>query len=169
MHRILSGHCSFQRARTADAFSVSLDIPSAPPVTDEQFLFAGEADSAFALQDEKALVRMAALTDAPLPWVPPAAKRWLCEKPDTTGLGQLQKLVMEAVRNGDRTPRRIFKTVSAADTHPLFWGDTTLWAKINSLADRNPPLVSIEGPSKRLPKWESSLDLDLFTINLSKT
>ena len=40
----------------------------------------------------------------------------------------------------------IFSTVAADDTPPQFWGDITLWAKINALADRTPPLVRIEGP-----------------------
>jgi hypothetical protein len=41
-----------------------------------------------------------------------------------------------------------------------------LWAKINALADRNPPLVRIEGPAERLPQWESTVDLNSFRIKI---
>jgi len=49
------------------------------------------------------------------------------------------------------------------------WGlqsayDITLWEKINALADREPPLVKIEGPNARLPQWEGLADLKLFRV-----
>ncbi len=69
-----------------------------------------------------------------------------------------------AVRAGRNKPGEIFAAVSAADTPPQFWGDTTLWAKLNALADRTPPRVRIEGPAARLPQWESPIDLQEFTI-----
>jgi hypothetical protein len=49
-------------------------------------------------------------------------------------------------------------------TPPKFWGDITLWAKINSLADRQPPLIRIEGPGQRLPQWEGIADLKRFRV-----
>ncbi len=39
-----------------------------------------------------------------------------------------------------------------------------LWGKINGLADREPPLVEIEGPLPRLPQWEGIADLSLFRV-----
>ena len=39
-----------------------------------------------------------------------------------------------------------------------------MWAKINALADRDPPLVRIEGPAERLPQWESTVELNDFSI-----
>ncbi len=39
-----------------------------------------------------------------------------------------------------------------------------MWAKINALADRTPPLVRIEGPAERLPLWKSTVDLNHFRI-----
>jgi hypothetical protein len=54
--------------------------------------------------------------------------------------------------------------VADADTPPQFWGDITLWAKINALADRKPPLVRIEGPAPRLPQWENVADLKRYRI-----
>lgn len=135
------------------------------PVTDDQFRFARIVDRAFASQDEDLFDRLKDEGDAPLPWVPAAVSRWLAEKPDpATGLGRLESLALEAVHRGSRTPGEILAAVAAADTPPQYWGDITLWAKINGLADRTPPLVRIEGPAARLPQWESPIDMNLFRI-----
>jgi len=135
------------------------------PITDAQLQFAKVADKAFATQDLLLLTELSRGTDAPLPWVSAAALRWLQEQPaPTTGLGRLESLALQAICAGCETPGEIFSAVAARDTPPQFWGDTTLWAKINALADRKPPLVRIEGPAKRLPQWESPLDLKSFRI-----
>ncbi|MFA6292523.1 MAG: hypothetical protein WC637_12110 [Victivallales bacterium] len=135
------------------------------PVNEEQFCFADRVDKAFAMQDENAFVELSKISDAPLPWISAAVMRWLQEKPDAvTGLGRLEILALDALRSGCRTPSEIFRHVSANDTPPQFWGDTTLWAKINALAERKPPLVRIEGPEKLLPQWEGISDLKLFKV-----
>ena len=135
------------------------------PVTDAQFRFAAVVDKAFATQDAALLTELAEKTEAPLPWVPAAVTRWLQEQPDlTTGLGRLESLALAAIRAGCQTPGKIFASVAAADTPPQFWGDTTLWAKINGLAHRVPPLVQIEGPMDRLPQWESPVSFKEFKI-----
>lgn len=139
--------------------------PIRRPVTAEQFEFAILVDKAFATQDSALFTKLSEMSDAPLPWVPASVARWLEEKPDqTTGLGRLESLALAALRAGHETPREIFASVAAADTPPQFWGDTTLWAKINGLADRVPPLVKIEGPADRLPQWESQVPLKEFKI-----
>lgn len=135
------------------------------PVTDEQFTYAAVVDAAFANQDTVLFAELSEMTCAPLPWVPAAVKRWLQEQPDPdSGLGRLQTLALEAIRGGSEKPDTIFAAVAAADTPPQFWGDTTLWATINSLAAHVPPLVQINGPADRLPQWESQPALDDFTI-----
>ena len=135
------------------------------PVTDAQFEFAVQVDAAFATQDSGTLIDLSRRTDAPLPWIPAAVARWLQERPNsTTGLGRLEHLALTAIRAGCETPGKIFASVAAAETPPQFWGDTTLWAKINALADRDPPLVDIDGPADRLPQWESDLSLSDFKI-----
>lgn len=135
------------------------------PLTDEQFRFAAVVDDAFATQDAAMFAKLTALADAPLPWAPAAVTRWLEEQPDpATGLGRLERLALAAVRDGCERPDKIFASVAAADTPPQFWGDTTLWAKINGLATRVPPLVRIEGPAERLPQWESDVSLKDFRI-----
>ena len=139
--------------------------PDRRPVTDGQFRFAAIVDKAFATQDAALLVELSEMVEPPLPRVPAAVMRWLQEQPDpTTGLGRLESLALAAIRAGSETPGRIFASVAAADTPPQFWGDTTLWAKINGLADRIPPLVLIEGPEERLPQWERPVPLDTFRI-----
>jgi hypothetical protein len=138
------------------------------PVTDEQFKFATVVDKAFATNDTALLSELSAATEAPLPWVPAAAKRWLEEQPDpATGLGRLERQALAAVRAGCETPEMIFASVAAAETPPQFWGDTTLWVKINGLAEREPPLVWIQGPADRLPQWESNFSLKDFKITVS--
>ena len=135
------------------------------PVTDEQFRFAAIVDRAFATQNTALLTELAEKTEPPLPWVPAAVMRWLQEQPDRiTGLGRLESLALAAIRAGCETPGKIFMAVAAADTPPQFWGDTTLWAKINGLANRVPPMVKIEGPMDRLPQWDSPVSLKEFTI-----
>ena len=135
------------------------------PVTDEQFGFAVLVDEAFATQDSGLLADLSRRTHAPLPWAPAAVTRWLQEKPDAaTGLGRLENLALTAVRAGCETPGEIFASVAAADTAPRFWGDITLWAKINGLADHVPPLLRIEGPADRLPQWENEAPLKDFRI-----
>ena len=136
-------------------------------VTDSQFRFAGVVDQAFADQDMPLFEQLSRRPNAPLPWVPAAIDRWLQERPDpVTGLGKLASLALEAIRAGHETPAEIFKTAAAAETPPQYWGDITLWAKINALADRNPPLVRIEGPTQRLPQWEGVADMRKFRITV---
>jgi hypothetical protein len=135
------------------------------PVTADQFRFAQRVDRAFALQDPVAFKELSTLIDAPLPWVPAAVMRWIAEQPDrATGLSRLEQLALEALRSGCETPADIFSYVAANDTPPQYWGDITLWAKINALADRKPPLVRIEGPRPRLPQWEGIADLKQFRV-----
>lgn len=135
------------------------------PVTAAQFDFAATVDRAFAEQDFDALATLARMTEAPIPWMPDAARRWVAEQPDAaTGLGRLATLALDAIRSGCSSPAAIFASVAAADPPPQYWGDTRLWWKINELAARTPPLVRIDGPAERLPQWESPHPLDTFCI-----
>lgn len=135
------------------------------PVTEAQFRFAVLVDKAFATQNSALLTDLTKESAAPLPWIPAAVTRWLLERPDpATGLGRLESLALAAVLAGCETPGEIFRSVAAADTPPQFWGDAMLWAKINALAGRVPPLLRIEGPGDRLPQWDSEVALDDFRI-----
>ena len=131
----------------------------------EHFLFAEHVDRAFALQDLSGFQKLADQTDAPLPWIPAAAKRWMAEFPDeASGLGRLEQMALAAVKSGCETPAEIFSFVSERETPPQYWGDITLWEKLNALADREAPLVKIKGPDIRLPQWEGIADLKLFRV-----
>ncbi len=135
------------------------------PVTEEQFRFAERVDRAFALQDRAEFALLSNCQGAPLSWVPAAVTRWLQEEPDEeTGLGRLEGLALEAVRSGYRTPSEIFAFAAAHDRHPQFWGDITLWEKINKLAARRPPLVRLEGPRPLLPQWNDRETLAAFRV-----
>ena len=135
------------------------------PVTDQQFQFAPQVDKAFATQRLSMLIELSLAPDCPLPWIPAAITRWLQERPDPkTGLGRLESLAFSAILNGCESPEEIFVSVAAADTPPQYWGDTTLWAKINGLAERQPPLVKIHGPGNRLPQWKSEVPLREYKI-----
>ncbi len=116
------------------------------PVTDEQFRLAEVVDRAFATQDRVLLGGLSGMVEAPLPWVPAAVARWIQELPDAGhGLGRLEHLALAAIRGGCDAPGSICASVAAADTPPHFWGDTTLWARINRpatrTADGQDPLV----------------------------
>jgi hypothetical protein len=133
-------------------------------VTDLPFRYAELVDLACATQSVALLEELADNAEAPLPWVPAAARRWLEEQSDQDGLGRLERMALTAVRDGYDTPAKLFAKVAAMDTPPQFWGDTTLWAKINGLATRNPALVKIIGPTPLLPQWEGQGDLTRFVV-----
>jgi hypothetical protein len=135
--------------------------PTRIAVTGEQFRFATTVDNAFAEKNILQLRELSNMTDAPLPCVPAAARRWLEEQPNPiTGLGKLETLALEAIKNGCDTPKKIYSYVASADTPPQYWGDTTLWAKINNLVELG--LISIKGPNNKLPLSGNS-DLKNFT------
>lgn len=135
------------------------------PVTDSQFSYAEKVDLAFAEQDMELFSELAKQKNAPIPWVPATVARWLEEQPDPDfGLGKLQRLALNAIRNGCDSPGQIFQAVAAADNKPQYWGDTTLWTKINALAERHPPLVKIEGPAEKLPQWDCSENIRDFRV-----
>lgn len=134
-------------------------------VTMEQFDCAERVDAAFAVQDHAEFVQLANLEPSPLPFIPAAVTRWLKEQPDgTTGLGYLEQLALDAIRSGCRHPWEIFRYVAAHDTPPQYWGDSTLWAKINRLATLSPPLLRISGPTPLLPQWDCQEKLKSFSV-----
>jgi hypothetical protein len=134
-------------------------------VNTDQFLFAERVDQAFAFQDHVDFKELSEYPKAPLPWVPAAVTRWIEEQPDrVTGLSRLERLSLEAIRSGCETAADVYSFVSARETPPQFWGDISLWQKINALADRDTPLVRIDGPMSRLPQWKGIADLKLFRL-----
>jgi len=137
-------------------------------VTPEQIACALAAESAFARQDIGKIRNIAELDQAPLLFLPAAARRWLDELPDPdTGLGLLEQLIVDAVHGGWNAPWEIFTAVAKADRPPQYWGDITLWAKINGLARRNPPRVRIVGPAGKLPLWPKPGELKNYRVEIA--
>ena len=135
------------------------------PLTTDQFAFAQRVDQAFARQDKAAFKELSELSSAPISWVPAAVTRWMEEQLDpVTGLGRLETLALQAIRSDCETAADVFAFVAARETPPQFWGDITLWQKINRLADRETPLIRIEGPKSRLPQWGGIDDLKQFRL-----
>lgn len=136
------------------------------PLSSSQFIFAEKVDKAFATQDHNVFKELSACSESALPWVPAAVARWLEEQPDRiTGLSKLEKLALEAICSGCETLSEIYSLVSARERPPQYWGDITLWAKINALAEREPPLVRIIGPTKRLPQWGGITELKKYRVS----
>lgn len=140
-------------------------LDTASDVTDEQFEYSIEVEKAFSSQDLNAFEKLASEVNPAIPGMPIAFRRWLQEQPDAeTGLGWLEKTALEAVKQGKTKPGEIFRYVAEADEPPQYWGDTTLWKKINSLADRKPPLLKVVGPEARMPEWLSKYPLSEYQI-----
>lgn len=139
--------------------------PTRRVVTREQYAYAIEVDRAFATQNATMFAALARESAAPLPAMPAAVARWIEEQADpVTGLGRLESLVLEAVAAGCATPAAVMAAVKAADRPPCYWGDTTLWAVINRLADRTPARIIIDGPAPRLPQWHTQGDVGSFRL-----
>ena len=139
--------------------------PQRHEVTPEEYDFAIRVDTAFATYNRTEFHTLATLSHTSLPFIPKAVQRWLDDNPDSeTELGKLDTLILQTVRQGVTNPVQIFKTVSEAVTPPQYWGDATLWKKINCLADRQ--LLAITGPLTRLPQWESPHKPSEFTVTL---
>lgn len=147
---------------------LTASYPTRQPVSPEQFEFACQVDRAFAEQDLAAFQALAAQSQAPIQWIPAAVKRWLQEHSYADSeFGRLEYHALAALRAGHHSPAEIFTAVAQADTPPQYWGDSTLWAKINGLADRTPPQVRIQGPSPRLPQWQSEHPLAEYRVYLA--
>ncbi len=139
--------------------------PQRRPLAADAFAYARRVDEAIASKEQQTLEELAKEHEAPLPWVPAAIARWLQEQPHPdSGLGRLETLTLDALQQGEATPLELFRQVASADTPPQYWGDITLWRLINGLAERQPPLVEIDGPHSRLPQWQSDLRLEDFRI-----
>ena len=150
------------------ASELAASYPTRQPVSPEQFAFARTLDHAFAEQDLATFQTLATQSQAPIPWVSAAVTRWLEEHNYADSeFGRLEYHILTALRAGHHSPAEIFTAVAQADTPPQYWGDSTLWSKINGLAERTPPLINIQGPSPRLPQWQSEHPLAQYRVHLA--
>jgi hypothetical protein len=80
----------------------------------------------------------------PLPFLKAALLRFLQELPDReSGLGRIERAVLEGVRDGITDPVKLFRAVGAADD-VFFIGDLTLWHCIWMMAAGPQPLLTGE-------------------------
>lgn len=135
------------------------------PVTPQQMQYAVEVDRAFAQQDPQALRELAQTSVAPLPFMPSAIQRWLEEQAtEHQPLGKLDRLILQAIDRGYHRPMDIFHEIRRNESHPIYWGDSMLWEKINRLQERHPSIVKIEGLSPRLPQWGPKEAIDNYLV-----
>jgi hypothetical protein len=140
-----------------------IDLKSS--VTTKQLEYAEKVDHAFALQDPQALLVLSRNPDPPLPFMPSAIQRWLEEQstPEQP-FGKLEQLILQAIEHGYHRPMDIFHEIRRHECHPIYWGDSMLWEKINQLQERHPTVVKIQGPSPRLPQWGPKEALDSYLV-----
>ena len=80
----------------------------------------------------------------PLPFLRAALRRFLQELPDQeSGLGRIERAVLEGVRDGITDPVKLFRAVQAADD-VFFIGDLSLWHCIWMMAAGSQPLLTGE-------------------------
>ncbi|MEH6651728.1 MAG: DUF1835 domain-containing protein [Motiliproteus sp.] len=142
--------------------------PQRQSISTAQREYGRQIDSAFADADSVRLQQLANNPQPPLPLLPAAIDRWQQEQPDPkTGFGKLHCLALEAIRQGADSPTKLFHAVASSDTHPQYWGDLTLWHKVNELAEQQPALIKISGPADRLPLTASPAELKSFQLTLA--
>lgn len=104
---------------------------------------------------------------APLPYAGAALRRFLQHYPSAAnGLDRLEQEVLDAVAAGTDRLVPLFRAVSDREDRPFF-GDTSLWACVQRLADAETPLLSLEGPG-RLPLWNPPRDLGAWQLRLTE-
>lgn len=141
--------------------------PQRRAVSAEQFAYAVEVDRAFALQQVAMFRQLIERDVAPLQHVPGVLERWLQEQPQTgQQFGRLECLIIEAVGCGCHSPGQIFSMVAGQDKPPQFWGDATLWSKINDLTRRSPAILRIDGPTSLLPVLGDPQQLKQYHVAL---
>ena len=102
-------------------------------VSAPDFALAQEAEHAFATRDERRIRRLASAQSSALPFLAAACGHWLEELPDAAGLGKLDRLIVEAMRDGAADFPAVHRQVAARDSRPRFWGDSWLEAKYHRL------------------------------------
>jgi hypothetical protein len=98
-----------------------------------------------------------------LPYLNDALVRHLEQFPSVyNGLGRLENEALDVIASGQGKLGKIFVGVSAKEERPFF-GDSTLWACLDELANGRTPLLEIDGPG-RLPLLDSPEKLSAWTV-----
>jgi hypothetical protein len=119
-------------------------FPRREPVRAETLALAARAVEAWTAPDPAALEALRR-PDAAMPHLAAAIARYLAEYPSArNGLGQSERLGLEAIADGARTARAVFAHVQQREACPWL-GDAMLFARLRALSEGAAPLVSVEG------------------------
>jgi hypothetical protein len=111
------------------------------PVTPEQLALGSRAWAAMRDPDPDALEEILAADTEALPYLRDAVVRLCLERrPGRDGLVLSERLALEVVRDGARTPAEAFKAVQDREAAP-WMGDTGFWAVLGDLVAHDPPLL----------------------------
>lgn len=161
------GHPRFNGLGELTAAELASLWSAREPLTSAHVAYAVRADRAFALRDRALLEALAAESDAPLRFVPAAARRLLQEFPDpVTGVGRLEQLALQAVAAGAHTPPEIFRAAARLDSPPQYWGDSQLYRTLNRLAEQTPPRLVIDAPGGKIPAFATPEELAPIRVRL---
>jgi hypothetical protein len=117
-------------------------------ITRKQKTLANKAWKAFRSDTPESISKIINEDCSDLPYLQDALKRHLEQLPSiTNGLNRTQNQILEAVSEGADNLIQIFKTVSEMETRP-FMGDTSLWQRIDELAECKTPLLKLQGPGR---------------------
>jgi hypothetical protein len=107
-----------------------------------QLALAQRAWAAFRAPEPRALAGLLSQDLTALPYLRDAVVRQLEELPGLRdGLGRRERAALTAVRDGARTREEVFRTTQAHEARP-FEGDSTLFARLESLARPPRPLIA---------------------------
>jgi hypothetical protein len=113
-------------------------------ITQRQLELGRRTWDALVAEDPAAVEALVAEEDlTSLPFLRPSLRRFLEELPDLeSGLGRIERAVLEGVRDGTTDPVRLFHAVHDADD-VFFIGDTSLWHSIRTMAAGPHPLLAL--------------------------
>jgi hypothetical protein len=123
------------------------------PVTEEQFAVATNAWKAVRSPDPLDIQNLLQTDLSSMPYLSSALARLLQQYPSgRNGLSRLELETVVSVAAGNNRLGPLFAAVSDQEEVPFF-GDTSLWAVVNDLAQKPEPALKIDGPGL-LPVWE---------------
>ena len=103
-----------------------------------------------------------------LPYLSDALLRHLQQFPALrNGLDRLAQEALAEIAAGAEKLGEIFARVSDREARPFF-GDTTLWQVLDTLASGPAPLLEVAGPTP-LPLWEPPRDLSPWRVRMTES
>jgi hypothetical protein len=135
--------------------------PNRKPVTDEQLIVAREAWAAVRSPEPSAIQRLLDRGTDALPFLAEALVRYLEQFPAVdTGLSRTEQQVLDALRDGPKTPAELFSRSQSMEEHP-YLGDLTFFGYLERLGSEPEPLLQQEDQTPITP-LPSGTDLSAF-------